>query len=231
MMLGRDNEHEMKSPDDEIVALLPFYVTKTLDSGDRARVEQWLQKSPYAQAALERATDELAATQDANEAIRVPAGALARLNAELDRSGARRAGSQTSTAWLERIANVFDFGDRRLAWAMASALVLAFVVHVSLPSFGPRTGGYELAGGKEPAAPSVGPVALVIFAKDAAMADVTGLLDKYGAHIVTGPRGPDAYEIQFDAEGGTPVAERMEKFAAETALVALFQKKSGPENQ
>jgi hypothetical protein len=230
MMVSPDHDPEMKTADDEIIALLPFYVTNKLDSRDRSRVEQWLQMSPHAQVALERAAGELAATQDANEAIRVPAGALARLNAELGSTKARRERSDPTEAWWERVANVFDFGDRRLAWAMASALVVAFLVHVSLPSVSPGPGSYELAGGKDTAAPSGGPVALVVFTRNASMSDVTRLLGTYGARMVSGPRGPGAYEIQFNAESDTPVAERMKRFAAQTALVALFQTKSAAEN-
>lgn len=217
------SEAGMATPDDEMAVLLPFYLTDTLDGAERGRVERWLATSPHAEAALARAKDELAATLEVNEATRVPGGALARLNADLDRIAGPARRAAPSAPWWEPIASLFDFGDRRLAWATSLALVAALLAQATLVPTGTAPGDYELAAGKDASVPVTGPIATVVFAPDVSIADISRHLAEHAAHLVSGPRGAGIYTVRFETDADRPIADRMTAFAADKRLVILFQ--------
>ena len=75
MTAPADNAPENMSRRDELEALLPFYLTGTLEGADLMAVEEWLATDPAAVAALEEAEAEFSGTFAANEAVRPPADA------------------------------------------------------------------------------------------------------------------------------------------------------------
>lgn len=212
------------SPEDEIAVLLPFYLSGRLEADDRVKVERWLETSPNAQRALANANSEREAAVASNEKVPIPAGALGKLNAAIEQRGLQRMPKLTVSGLLEKVSRVFDFGDRRLAWAAAACLLLACIVQGSYLVNRAGESGYELAAGHEATTNAQPATATVIFAPSATMNDISEHLSAFGAHIVAGPRGRGAYDIAFDKDhpGGTK-RERIEQFKRNKALVLVFK--------
>ena len=215
-----------KQPDDEFVALLPFYITGRLDDGDRERVEAWLATSPHASNAMRRVSEEMEVTVAANESIAPPAGALAKLNAEIEARGLARPQSMSLSERLGGFFGLFDFGDRRLAWATAMALLLVVGIQAGIRPTQETPSGYELAAGKD-ALDTGGPLATVVFQESASILDISQHLSAHAARIVSGPRGVGFYVVQFDRQmTDKPLKDRIESFAKNTAVVDLFSLKA-----
>src|SRR5262245_24097385 len=84
MAMMRDEKLENLSERDEIEALLPWYVSGTLDAKSRARVERYIETHPEVKAHLALAREEADAAIAANEAIAAPGrDALERLRASV----------------------------------------------------------------------------------------------------------------------------------------------------
>lgn len=200
------NENRILSRRDEMETLLPFYVSGTLDGDDLREVEDWLADDPAARAALAEAEAEAEATIRLNEAIELPAGALARFSAALDAEapGATAKGASL----LSRLAGWLGGAPSNLGWA-AAALMLAVVVAQGVMQRGDEA-RLTIAGAENPAATA--PFILVMFQPEATIADIQAALKAANATVIDGPNGEGVFKI------GVPAANAADYDAALKAL-------------
>jgi hypothetical protein len=192
----------------DIELLLPWHAAGTLNARDARRVEEALARDPELARQYAVIREEYAETIHLNESLGAPsARAMQKLFAAIDEEPERK--PSVSSAFSARISEFFArLSPRTLAWSAslgAIALLLqAGVIGAVLmknqtasfqtaslsmnePSSGPIT--RDLGG----AAP---PRALVRFAPEARISDITALLDSYHASIVCG--GTEGmFRVQF----------------------------------
>jgi anti-sigma factor RsiW len=188
----------------EIEMLLPWHAAGTLNARDARRVDDALARDPELARQYAVIQEEYAETIHLNESLGAPsARAMQTLFAAIDGEPARNPSASLNLS--ARISEFFaKLSPRTLAWSAslgALALLLqAGVIGVvlvknqnaifqtaSLSMNEPVTRDLEAA------AP---PRALVRFAPEARVADVTALLDNYQASIVDGAKG-GMFRLQF----------------------------------
>jgi hypothetical protein len=189
----------------EIEMLLPWHATGTLDARDARRVDEALARDPELAKQYAVIREEYAETIDFNESLGAPsARAMQKLFAAIDGEPVRK--PSVSFNFSARIAGFFArFSPRALAWSAslgALALLLqagvigAMLVKNQNASF--QTASLSTS---QPITRDLGrapppPRALVRFAPDARVADITALLDNYQASIVDGAKG-GLFRLQF----------------------------------
>jgi anti-sigma factor RsiW len=188
----------------EIEMLLPFHAAGTLSARDARRVEEALARDPELARQYAVIREEYAETIHLNESLGAPsARAMAKLFAAIDAEPARR--PSASLRLSARIAGFFaSLSPRTLAWSAslgALALLLqAGVIGAVLMKNQPSTYQTASLSMNEPVTRALGPEAppraLVRFAPDARVADITALLDNYQASIVDGAKG-GMFRLQF----------------------------------
>ena len=188
----------------EIEMLLPFHAAGTLSARDARRVEEALARDPELARQYAVIREEYAETIHLNESLGAPsARAMAKLFAAIDAEPARR--PSASLRLSARIAGFFaSLSPRTLAWSAslgALALLLqAGVIGAVLMKNQPSTYQTASLSMNEPVTRALGPEAppraLVRFAPDARIADITALLDNYQASIVDGAKG-GMFRLQF----------------------------------
>ena len=192
----------------DIEMLLPFHAAGTLNARDARRVEEALANDPELARQYGVIREEYAETISLNESLGAPSTrAMQRLFAAIDEEPERK--PSVSVSLSARISEFFaKLSPRTLAWSAslgAVALLLqagvigAVLVKNQTASFqtasvlnesssAPITRDFGVA-----AAP---PRALVRFAPEARIADITALLDTYQASIVDGAKG-GMFRLQF----------------------------------
>jgi anti-sigma factor RsiW len=186
----------------EIEMLLPWHAAGTLNPRDARRVEEALARDPELARQYAAIREEYAETIDLNESLGAPsARAMRKLFAAIDAEPASRP-SLSRTIWT-RIAGFFaSLSPRTLAWSSSlGALVLVLQAGVigALVTNQPasfQTASLSMNGVEAP------PRALVRFAPDARVADITALLDRYQAAIIDTRGG--MFRLQF---GGKAMAK------------------------
>ena len=195
----------------EIEMLLPWHAAGTLNARDARRVDEALARDPELARQCAAIQEEYAETIDLNESLGAPsARAMQKLFAAIDSEPARK-----PSALINLSARIIQFfarlSPRTLAWsASLGALALLLQAGVigavlvknqnasyqtaSLSMNGPIT--RDLGAGAPPRA-------LVRFAPDARVADITALLDRYQASIVDGAK-EGMFRLQF---GDKPMAK------------------------
>ena len=181
----------------EIEMLLPWHAAGTLNGRDSRRVEEALGRDPELARQYAVIREEYAETIDLNESLGAPsARAMQKLFAAIDAEPERKPRFSLDVA--ARIAGFFArLSPQTLAWtaglgALALLLQAGVIGAVLMTS---RPGPFQTASlsTNEPVTRDLGaaalPRALVRFAPDARVADITALLDKYQASIVDGPNG------------------------------------------
>jgi anti-sigma factor RsiW len=188
----------------EIEMLLPFHAAGTLNARDARRVDEALARDPELARQYAVIQEEYAETIHLNESLGAPsARAMQKLFAEIDAEPARE--PSASLNLFARIAGFFaKLSPRTLAWSAglgALALLLqAGVIGAVLMKT--QTATYQAASlsTNEPTTRALGPEAppraLVRFAPDARVADITALLDNYQATIIDGAKG-GMFRLQF----------------------------------
>ena len=188
----------------EIEMLLPFHAAGTLNARDARRVEEALAHDPELARQYAVIREEYAETIDLNESLGAPsARAMQKLFAAIDAEPAREQFASFNLS--SRVAGFFaSLSPRTLAWSAglgALALLLqAGVIGAVLMKN--QTASYQTASlsMNEPItrelAAAAPPRALVRFAPDARVADITALLDSYQASIVDGAKG-GLFRLQF----------------------------------
>ena len=188
----------------EIEMLLPFHAAGTLSARDARRVEEALARDPELARQYAVIREEYAETIHLNESLGAPsARAMAKLFAAIDAEPARR--PSASLHLSARIAGFFaSLSPRTLAWS-ASLGALALLLQAGVIGavlMKNQTSTYQTASlsMNEPVTRALGPEAppraLVRFAPDARVADITALLDNYQASIVDGAKG-GMFRLQF----------------------------------
>jgi anti-sigma factor RsiW len=197
-----------KIPDQEpseIEALLPWHAAGTLNARDTRRVDEALAGDPELARQYAAIREEYAETILLNESLGAPSSrAMQKLFAAIDVEPARqRYGSLNISA---RVAEFFArLSPRKLAVAAAlGAVALLLQAGVIGAMLMKDTGRYQTASLSTSARQSErGPFALVRFAPDARVADVTAFLDTYHASIVDGAKS-GMFRLQFAGEAMSP---------------------------
>jgi len=188
----------------EIEMLLPFHAAGTLNARDARRVEEALARDPELAKQYAVIREEYAETIHLNESLAAPsARAMHKLFAAIDAEPARK--PSASRNFSTRFAGFFaGLSPRTLAWSAslgALALLLqAGVIGAVLVKNQTSTFQTASLSMNEPITRNLGagapPRALVRFAPDARVADITALLDNYQASIVDGAKG-GMFWLQF----------------------------------
>jgi anti-sigma factor RsiW len=188
----------------EIEMLLPWHAAGTLNARDVRRVDEALARDPELAKQYAVIREEYAETIGLNESLGAPsARAMQKLFAAIDAEPARN--PSASLRISARIVEFFaSLSPRTLAWSAslgALALLLqAGVIGAVLVKN--QAASYQTASlsRNEPAtrdlAAAAPPRALVRFAPDARVADITAMLDRYQASIVDGGKG-GMFRLQF----------------------------------
>jgi hypothetical protein len=195
----------------EIEMLLPWHAAGTLNARDARRVDDALARDSELAKQYAVIREEYAETIHLNESLGAPsARAMQKLFAAIDAEPAR-----TPSASLNISARISGFfaklSPRTLAWSAslgALALLLqagiigAVLVKNQNAPF--QTASLSMNDSVTRAlGPEAPPRALVRFAPDARVADITALLDSYQASIVDGAKG-GLFRLQF---GDKPMAK------------------------
>jgi len=188
----------------EIEMLLPFHAAGTLNARDARRVEEALARDPELARQYAVIREEYAETIHLNESLGAPsARAMQKLFAAIDAEPARQ--PSAALDFSARFSGFFaSLSPRTLAWSAslgALALLLqAGVIGAVLVKNQNSTFQTASLNTSEPITRDLGagapPRALVRFAPDARIADITALLDHYQASIVDGAKG-GMFRLQF----------------------------------
>jgi hypothetical protein len=208
----------------DIEMLLPFHAAGTLNARDTRRVDEALANDPDLARQYAVIREEYAETIHLNESLGAPsARAMQKLFAAIDGEPVRK--PSLSTSLSARVSEFFaKLSPRTLAWSAslgAVALLLqAGVIGAVLMKN--QTASFQTAS-NEPAAPitrdlggAAPPRALVRFAPEARIADITALLENYQATIVDGAKG-GMFRLQFGSRtlGKDEVASLMSRLQSE----------------
>jgi hypothetical protein len=187
----------------EIEMLLPWHAAGTLNARDARRVEEALASDPELAKQYAAIREEYAETIDLNESLGAPsARAMQKLFVAIDAEAERRPSASRNIS--ARISGFFaKLSPRTLAWSASlgalALLVQAGVIGAVLVKNQPATFQTASLSTNEPITRALGPEAppraLVRFAPDARVADITALLDSYQASIVDTRGG--MFRLQF----------------------------------
>jgi hypothetical protein len=189
----------------EIEMLLPWHAAGTLNARDARRVEEALARDPELARQYAVIREEYAETIHLNESLGAPSTrAMQKLFAAIDAEPARKPSASLNLASL--VSRFFaSLSPRTLAWS-ASLGALALLLQAGVIGavlMKNQTATYQTASlsTNEPitrdlAARTPPPRALVRFAPDARVADITALLDNYHASIIDGAKG-GLFRLQF----------------------------------
>jgi len=188
----------------EIEMLLPWYAAGTLNARDTLRVQEALARDPELARQYAVIREEYAETIGLNESLGAPsARAMQKLFAAIDAEPARR--SAASFNPVARFADVFaKLAPRTLAWsaslaAVALVLQAAVIGAILLKN---HTATYRTASlsmneaATRDSGSAAPPRALVRFAPEARVADITALLESRHASIIDGAKG-GMFRLQF----------------------------------
>jgi anti-sigma-K factor RskA len=208
----------------EIEMLLPWHAAGTLDARDARRVDEALARDPALARQYAAIREEYAETIALNESLGAPSvRAMQKLFAAIDAEPARKPSASRNIS--ARIAGFFaSLSPRTLAWsASLGAVALLLQAGVIGAVLVKNPGGpFQVASlsTNEPVTRALGPEAppraLVRFAPDARVADITALLDSYHASIVDGGKA-GLFRLQFGdkAMGKDEVSGLMKRLQGE----------------
>jgi hypothetical protein len=224
------NKKMLDQEPSEIELLLPFHAAGTLNARDARRVDEALASDPELARQYAVIREEYAETIHLNESLGAPsARAMAKLFAAIDAEPVRK--PSLSVNLSARVSEFFaSLSPRTLAWSaslgavallLQAGLIGAVLVKnqtasfqtaslsINEPSSGPIT--RDLGGSIAPP-----PRALVRFAPEARVADITALLNTYQASIVDGVKD-GMFRLQFGnkAMGKDETASQMSRLASE----------------
>jgi|SRR5215831_1914711 len=188
------NEANQKMSAEDIEALLPWYAAGTLDAREAAQIETALAVDPELARRLNLVREEMSEAIVLNEALGVPsARVMENLFKAIDRERKTAGGPAAGNGlgrWLMDL-----FTPRSFAFAAGAAVVVimlqAGVIAKLVVQDRVEAGSSFETASAPPAATrglEIGSFALVRFAPQASMADVTRFLDARDAVIVDGPR-------------------------------------------
>jgi len=191
----------------EIEMLLPWHAAGTLNPRDARRVDEALARDPELARQYAVIREEYAETIHLNESLGAPsARAMQKLFAAIDGEPARSHASASLGISARLSAFFASLSPRTLAWSAslgALALLLQAGVIGAVLVKNQSAGSFQTASlsTSEPATRAFGPTAppiraLVRFAPEARLADITALLDSYQASIIDGGKS-GLFRLQF----------------------------------
>jgi hypothetical protein len=188
----------------ETEMLLPWHAAGTLNARDARRVDEALARDPELARQYAVIRQECAETIDFNESLGAPsARAMQKLFAAIDAEQAGR--PPVSRKISAGISGFFaSLSPRTLAWSgsvgAVALLLQAGVIGAVLVKNQPASFRTASLSTNEPITRALGPQApphaLVRFAPDARVAEITALLDNYQASIADGGKG-GLFRLQF----------------------------------
>ena len=191
----------------EIEMLLPWHAAGTLNARDAKRVEEALARDPGLARQYAVIQEEYTETIGLNESLGTPsARAMTKLFAAIDAEPERTPSMSRNIS--ARVSGFFaSLSPRTLAWSAslgALALLLQAGVIGAVLVKSQQQAQFQTASLSmdEPITRSLGPEApraLVRFAPDARVADITALLDSYQAAIIDARGG--MFRLQFGTRG------------------------------
>jgi hypothetical protein len=215
----------------EIEMLLPWHAAGTLNARDARRVEEALARDPELARQFAVIREEYAETIHLNESLGAPsARAMQKLFAAIDGEPVRKPSltSRISTGIAQFFAGL---SPRTMAYASgvaAIALLLQAGVIGAVLMKGPSNYQTASLSMNEPASltrdlgAGAPPRALVRFAADARMSDISALLESYQATIIGGANGLFRLQFGSKAMGKDDVAGLMNKLRGEK-IVSLAE--------
>jgi hypothetical protein len=187
----------MEKEPSEVELLLPWHAAGTLNARDSRRVDEALARDPELARQYAVIREEYAETIDLNESLGAPSTrAMQNLFAAIDAEPARQSRSSLNVA--SRFAGFFaSLSPRTLVWSASlgglALIVQAGVIGAVLMTRGPAPFETASLSNNESITRDLGnaasPHALVRFAPDARLSEITSLLDEYQATIVDGSKG------------------------------------------
>jgi hypothetical protein len=208
----------------ETEMLLPWHAAGTLNARDARRVDEALARDPELARQYAVIRQEYAETIDLNESLGAPsARAMQKLFSAIDAEPARKpAVSQKISAGIS--AFFASLSPRTLAWSsgvgavalLLQAGVIGAVLVKNQPASFQTASLSTTESGIRALGPYAPPRALVRFAPEARVAEITALLDSYQASIVDGAKG-GLFRLQFGNKAMTKdeVAGLMNKLQTE----------------
>lgn len=190
----------------EIEMLLPWHATGTLNKRDARRVEEALARDPELAKQYAVIREEYAETIDLNESLGAPsARAMQKLFAAIDGEPVRKPSASFNIS--SGISGFFArLSPRTLAWSasLGALLLLLQAGVIAAVLMKNQNAAFQTASlsMNEPLTRDLSvttppPRALVRFAPDARIADITALLDTYQASIVDGAKA-GMFRLQFN---------------------------------
>lgn len=182
---------KMLEEPNEIELLLPWYAAGALSPRDARRVDEALARDPELARQYAVIREEYAETIALNEGLGAPSGlAMQKLFAAID---AEPEGRPNATLGLAARISAFlaNFSPRTIAWSAILGAVLLLLQAGLIGAF--LIKNHSATGG------AAAPHALVRFAPDARVADVTAMLDRYQASII-GSAGGGMLRLQFGGQ-------------------------------
>ena len=224
------NQANQKMSADDIEALLPWYAAGTLDAREADQVEAALAADVELSRRLELAREEMAETVLLNESLGAPSPrVMENLFKAIDRErGRSRAPAAGLGGWLMDLftprAFAFAAGAAVIIMALQAGVIAKLVLQDRVEARSP----FETASAP-PAATrglEIGSFALVRFAPQASMADVTRFLDAHDAVIVDGPRpgGPGGlYRVRVARRyvGKEELERLVKEFQSATNVISM----------
>lgn len=208
----------------EIELLLPWHAAGTLNTRDARRVEEELARDPDLARQYAVIREEYAETIGLNESLGAPsARAMQKLFAAIDAEPAR--GPAASRHLIARFTGFFaSLSPRALAWSagvaalgltLQAAVIGAVLVRNQSATYQTASLSTNEPGARDSrsAAP---PRALVRFAPEARVVEITALLESYQASIIEGAKG-GMFRLQFGNKPMTKdeIADLMSKLQRE----------------
>jgi anti-sigma factor RsiW len=188
----------------EIELLLPWHAAGTLNPRDARKVDDALARDPELARQYAVIREEYAGTIDLNESLGAPsARAMQKLFAAIDAEPARQPSASLGIG--TRISGFFaSLSPRTLAWSagLAAVALLVQAGFIGTVLVNDRSNTFQTASlsMNEPItrdlSAAAAPRALVRFAPDVRVGDITALLDKYQASIIDGAKG-GMFRLQF----------------------------------
>jgi hypothetical protein len=229
------NDTNQRLPGDDIEALLPWYAAGTLDAREADQVEAALATDPELTRRLGLVREEMTEAIVLNEALGVPsARVMEKLFQAIDRE--RRAVRDPAAhsgfgGWLADLLTPRAFAFGAGAAMLLITLEAGVIAKLSMQDR-TETGATYKTQSTPPPAPTrgfeVGAFALVRFAPQASMADVTRFLNSRDALIVDGPQpgGPGGlYKVRIARNYIFSSREELERlvkdFQASSNLIAM----------
>ena len=212
---------------EDLVSLLPFYLSGKIEKADRDAVIKWLNSDPDAAFILEKVEAERMATIAANETLQAPADGLKRLMADVANTPQEKSlkgQSSNVISWVrEKIVAPLQAAPSELAWAACAVFMVISLSQSALLYQGvgqPQSTEYNLASGEKHTILST---AIVKFAENAQMEKVAEYLDDTGTIIIDGPTASGLFIIGFVERDDLPaLKDRHKLFKENSNLISQF---------